>query len=149
MSIIPPAGTLRCQSRRHKGFTLIELMIVVAIVGILSAIALPSYTQYIKRGDRASARAALMEAQNFMERFYTANDAYNVDKAGTAVALPSSLQAVPANSPKYDLTVSASASNSYTLTATPRSTDVCDNLTLTNTGVKGTSSTRSVQECWK
>ena len=45
----------------HKGFTLIEVMIVVAIVGILAAIALPSYNEYIRRGHRAEARAALLQ----------------------------------------------------------------------------------------
>lgn len=133
----------------QNGFTLIELMVVVAIVGILGAIALPSYTAYIKRGDRASARAALLEARQFMERFYSTNDAYDKDKANTAVALPVRLQAVPAEVPKYDLSISASAPNSFTLTATPRGLDKCGNLTITNTGLKGTSSTLTVQECWK
>jgi type IV pilus assembly protein PilE len=134
-----------------RGFTLIELMIVVAIVGILAAIALPSYTEYIKRGDRSSARTALLDAQQFMERFYAANSRYTTDEAGTTGAtLPARLQAVPNETPKYDLAVSASTVNSYTLTATPRRTDKCGNLTLTNTGVKGRSETGpSIQECWK
>lgn len=135
----------------NRGFTLIELMVVVAIVGILAAIALPSYTEYIKRGDRASARVALLEAQQFMERFYAANSRYTTDDAGTtSPALPARLQAVPDGSPKYDLMVSAATLNSYTLTATPRGSDKCGNLTLTNTGVKGRSTTEpTVQECWK
>jgi type IV pilus assembly protein PilE len=123
-------------------------MIVVAIVAILASIALPSYSEYVKRGNRASARAALMEAAQFLERFYAANDAYDVNKAGVTVALPSTLQAVPTDSPKYDLTVTAT-SNGYTLTATPRASDMCGNLTLTNTGAKGTSSSLTVQECWR
>jgi type IV pilus assembly protein PilE len=143
--------------RMHmRGFTLIELMIVIAIVGVLSAVAYPSYTESVKRSERSAARAALLETQQFMERFYAANSRYSKPKVSpvtddvTPPDLPVRLQAVPSESPKYDLTVSAAAVNSYTLTATPRRTDKCGNLTLTNTGVKGRSETGpSIQECWK
>lgn len=137
---------------KQAGFTLIEVMIVVAIIGILTAVALPSYNEYVRRGDRASARAALLEAQQFMERYYAANSRYTTTDAGTtSPALPARLQAVPTESPKYDLALSAPAVNSYTLTATPRVGDTkCGNLTLTNTGVKGrTGSGATVQECWR
>ncbi|MDP3168247.1 MAG: type IV pilin protein, partial [Hydrogenophaga sp.] len=64
-------------ARRDSGFTLIELMIVVAIIGILSAVAYPSYTEYIRRGARSEATAALLETQQFMERYYGANNRYS------------------------------------------------------------------------
>lgn len=137
-------------SKVASGFSLIELMIVVAIVGILAAIALPSYSEYVKRGNRASARAAMLEAQQFMERFYAVNSRYTTDAAGTlSPALPTRLQRVPAESPRYTLSLSAPALNSYTITATPDTTDKCANLTLTSTGVKGTSSTLGAAECWR
>lgn len=142
------------KNRDAAGFTLIELMIVVAIIGILAAIALPSYQESVRRGDRASAKAAILESQQFMERFYAANDAYDVTKAAVpkAVELPARLQAVPAESAKYDLTVTSTV-NAYTVTATPKSTDAkCGNLTLTHTGVKGalgTTATATVSSCWK
>lgn len=137
--------------RKVNGFTLIELMFAVAIIGILLVIALPSYSDYVARGDRAAGRAALLEAQQFMERFYAVNDAYNQDKAGTAVALPVRLQTAPVEAPKYNITISASAANSYTLTATSINGDSkCGNLTLTNAGVKDrTGTVLSVADCWK
>ena len=148
-----PVAALESRSNCDAaGFTLIELMIVVAIIGILAAIALPSYQESVRRGDRASARAAIMESQQFMERFYAANDAYNIDKAAANVALPSRLRAVPTESVRYNLTVSATV-NAYTVTATPISTDSkCGVLTLTHTGVKGalgSTATATVSPCWK
>lgn len=141
-----------CRASGHKarGFTMVEVLIVMAIVGILSAIAYPSYTEYLNRGYRSEARTALLEAQQFMERFYAANSRYTTDAAGAvSPALPARLQNIPASAPRYTLTVAATL-NSYTLTATLLATDKCGNLTLTNTGVKGRSgSGPTVQECWK
>lgn len=140
----------------EKGFSLIELMIVVAIVGILSAVALPSYRSYIERGDRAAARATLMEVNQFMERYYATNNRYSTAADGTgSPALPARLASAPVDSPKYNIAVSAVGLNSFTLTATPiNSVSKCRDLTLTNTGVKGisypsTPSATEIADCWK
>ena len=134
------------KNRHAVGFTLIELMIVVAIIGILAAVALPSYRESVRRGDRASARAAMLEAQQFMERFYATNDNY------TSAVLPSRLLAVPAESVKYNLTVTSTV-NTYTVTAAPVSTDAkCGDLKLNNLGQRwalGTTATATVSTCWK
>lgn len=66
---------------RSRGFTLIELMIVVAIIAILAAIAYPTYTSYITKTRRAAATACLSEYANYMERFYTTNLSYNTDNS--------------------------------------------------------------------
>ncbi len=133
------------------GFSLIELLVVIAIMGIFSAVAYPNYVEHVKSGKRAAARAGLLEAAQFMERFYAANNAYATIASGnlTNPTLPARLQSVPAESPAYTISLGTASSNGFTLTAAPIDTDKCGDLTLTNSGVKGMSGTGvSVKQCW-
>lgn len=134
-----------------SGFTLIEVLVVVAIIGILTAIALPNYRLYIERGDRAAARTAMLEAQQFMERFYATNNAYHQTVAGVAVALPARFTSVPADAPTYGIALDGTeTATTYKLVATPiRAVSMCSTLTITHTGVKDRTGAGSVAECWK
>ena len=130
----------------QRGFTLIEVMIVVAIVGILSAIAYPSYQEYVRRGHRAEARAGLLQAAQWMERAATATGTYP-----KTAQFPASLKTVPND--RYDISVNSNGST-FTLTAAPKgaqASDKCGNYTLTNTGLRGANGATSgaiVTECW-
>lgn len=152
----------------QSGFTLIELMIAVAIVGILAAIALPSYKDSVRKSRRADAKAALLGLANAMERHFTETNSYcdaaNTD--GTVVAncgdddiedsdipLATIYSAPPETAANYTLTISAVSASTYTVQAAPvagtdQANDRCLNLTLTNTGVKGNSADLAQAECW-
>lgn len=162
-SASPKPASVRALSA--AGFSLIELLVVLVIAGILSALALPSYRQHVQRGYRAEAAAALLEAQHFMERFYSVNGRYTTD-AGSPPALPARLQLMPASSggaggsggsggsaARYQLSVAAASVNTYGLQAEPvgaMASEPCGTLTLTQTGLKGrTGSVLSVSECWR
>ena len=134
---------------RNKGFSLIELMIVVAIVGILAAVSYPSYQRYVNDSRRSDARANLLQLAQFMERYYTANGRY-VDGGGNAPALPYTESPRDGSDKYYDLQLQGVDAQNYTLTATPKGAmagDRCGTLSINQAGVKAASA-GSVDECW-
>ena len=144
---------------KAKGFTLIELMIVVAVIAILASIAYPSYQDSVRKTRRADAKEVLLEGAQWMERFFTENYRYDKNKAGTAIGslFPTNLTASPkeGTTKYYDITFNPAATQSaFTLRATPKSTggqdkDSCGSLTLTNTGAKGVTGTgATIEKCW-
>jgi type IV pilus assembly protein PilE len=156
-----------CSLRKH-GFSLIELMIAVVVIGILATIAVPSYNRYVMQARRTTAMSALQHAAQFLERNMTANNCYNrsspstcADQSGTALTLPTELSSVPSEGTAYYnvsfTTPGGFTSTTYTLQAVPisstsQATDSCGTLLLTNAGAKGArgafSPSSTVARCW-
>lgn len=140
----PPTLRIGTARRRQHGFTLIELMITVAVIGILSAIALPAYSEYTERSRRADGRAALLRAAQWLEKAASVSGQYPTAAQFTAGGLGIS------EAQHFDITIAGVTATTYTLTATPRVPDTrCGNLTLTQAGIRGRSGTvLTVDQCW-
>ena len=128
------------------GFTLIEILIVVVIIGILAAIALPAYQNSVLKGGRAEGKAALLATAQQLERCFTEFNAY--DNANC----PQFINPQETENGRYAIAFSAVTPTTYTLQAMPQGGQardtLCGTLTLTQTGTKGVSGTGTVADCW-
>lgn len=122
-------------NNQNRGFTLLELMIVIAIVGILAAIALPAYTQYVIRANRNAAMAQMVELANREQQYFLATRAY-ANKAtliSNGYALPTEVAARYT----WDVTVGSGTVPTYTITFTGTDVQASDGaLTLDQAGTK-------------
>jgi type IV pilus assembly protein PilE len=143
---------------RQKGFTLIEVMMVVAIVAILVGIALPAYQNSMMRSNRAPAKGGLMDVMSRQEQYFMNNKSYSTSLANlglpAAYYIDDTGQQVTSSDSKriYQITLSATAATSYTTTAIPQLSQAndtdCANLSLSSTGVRAESGTLTTDECW-
>jgi type IV pilus assembly protein PilE len=139
---------------KQQGFTMIELMIVMAIIGILAAIAFPSYQNYVLRSGRADGQAKLMEILQAQERFYSQNQTYtaNLGAGGLGYGVAANA-AVASDERRYNISAAACGGSTIarcvTLTAARTGTQLqdneCGNLTLDSRGTKGAT---DVELCW-
>ena len=128
--------------RANGGFTLIELMIVVIIVGVLAAIAYPSYIQYTREAKRSDAHAALLRIATLEEKFFSNNNGYTT----STTVLGYAADPAASNEGHWAISiVSANLASSYTLTAVPAGNHAdqnCPSITLTSAGL------RNPVTCW-
>ena len=149
----------------QRGFTLIEVMIVVAIIGVIASIAYPSYQESVAKGRRASAKSVLSEAQTWMERFYSENYRYDKNLQDVALDNAAVFPAFFSTAPKpgdgpasHNITITFTAT-AYTITAVPiRAGDRCGTYSITNRGRKsvigytaeaGANVLEASRNCWK
>ncbi len=134
--------------KKHQGFSLIELMVVLAIIGIIAVIAVPAYQNNIVKTKRKAAEACLSQFSIFMERYYTSNLSY------TGATKPTlNCETDGGLNSAYTFTIPTITASAYTVQATPQGTQAskdtaCGNLTLNQAGTRGISGTASVNDCW-
>ena len=155
-----PAAASAPADRRHhaRGFSLVELLIALAVVGILTAVAVPSYQGYMRSAYRAEARTALLETAQWMERHFSMTQSYATTSQGgtinNAALATAGLSVTPrAGAARYNISFSAGpTATGYTLQAAPTGAQTadarCGTLTLTNLQVRGISGTGTVADCW-
>ncbi|VAW75055.1 Type IV pilus biogenesis protein PilE [hydrothermal vent metagenome] len=149
----------------NKGFTLIELVIALAIVGVLAAIAFPSYTDYVRQARRGDCASELVLYANALERFSTARGTYVggaanyptqcLTSGGMAAAGPAGPGPAVAGTSAYNFVINAVTASTFTIQAVPaagpQAFDKCGTLTLTNTGIRGISGADAgvmPEDCW-
>lgn len=162
MTRIPHHSAIGKQRRAHAGFSLVEILMVLAIIAILGAVAFPAYTSYLARGLRAEARAQLQLAAQYMHRFYAANDSYMADREGRLIGeimppqfMQSPAQGVAIYRVEFGDGASTATATGFRLVMSPvpggrMAQDKCAGLTLDSSGRRGVTAAPALRdECWR
>jgi type IV pilus assembly protein PilE len=136
---------MRTDMNRARGFSMIELMIVVVIISILAAIAIPSYRQYVMKGHRSEATRALQDIASRQENYYFSNNAYtsNLADLGASSSIAGAY---------FTVAIPSASSSDYEITATAQGTQTqdqgCTAFTLHRSGAKESTGTATADVCW-
>jgi len=155
LKLLPTAldGKMKQMKKNAQGFTLIELMIVVAIIGILAVIAIPAYRDSTLRANRADAQITLSRLATLQERYYFRTNQYTGDFSDLLSGLSDITTSISSDEGYYTVALTASAT-SWSMTATAAGGQAddtqCNKLTLTNLGAKTSvdSDNNASSECW-
>jgi len=135
-----------------RGFTLIELMVVVAIVGLLAALAYPAYESQLRKARRADARTALLDLAVRQERFFSINNTYTTSAANLGYGGSFPQDVLSGSTAHYRLDVTAASTTAFSLSATPtarQSADSCGSYALNQLGQQSNSAnTLPSADCW-
>jgi type IV pilus assembly protein PilE len=134
---------------KSRGFSLIELLIVIVVLGTLTTLAVSSYENYVRKAKRSKAKADLLELTQLIERNYTESNRFDQDAAGNAYTLAFS-KSPRTGKTSYNLSFAAApTTTTYTIQAVPTGSDpLCGTLTLNQAGVRTESGTGTVADCW-
>ena len=138
--------TIHPPAMRHSGFTLVEMLVVVAMVAILGAVAYPSYVSQVTKGRRADAKQALVELAQKLERFYTERGTYAGATLGSTGVYASTS---PAG--YYTLAITSQTADGFTITAAPQgsqASDSCGTLGYNQIGDRSVGTGATVAQCW-
>jgi type IV pilus assembly protein PilE len=162
MSAAYPSSSPPCvRPSQQRGITLIELLIAVSVVGILTAVAMPSYSEYTRRAARSDAQLTLQAAATWLERRYAECNSYTFINAATnppcttalaAASLPDELKKSPSGggTQRYTVSVSALDAQTYTVQAVPLdTTDKCGTMRILSTGAREATGVLGVNGCWR
>lgn len=139
---------------KDNGFSLIELLIVMAIMGILVSVAIPAYTESVRRSNRAEAKSELVQVAAEQERFFSSTNSYSTDATPLTTPIVAGRDRTSTNAWYVTSVVACTGgaiTNCFIATATAQNeqaTDGCTTFTLTSTGLRGATGLTS-DECWQ